>query len=52
MQLLCVLLEKFRQSFFDVGQTSIGGNVNLKNNTKSPQNHRVHLNFNINLWEN
>jgi len=51
-QLLCVLLEKFRESFFDVGQPSIGGNVNLKNNTKSPQNHRLHLHFNNNSWEN
>jgi|GEM_PF-5864397 hypothetical protein len=51
MRSLCVLLEKFRQSFFDVGQPSIGGNVNLKN-TQSQENHSIHINFNINIWEN
>jgi hypothetical protein len=50
-RLLCVLLEKFRQSFFDVGQPSIGGNVNLKK-TQSPKNHGIHINFNNNIWEN
>ncbi len=50
-QLLCVLLEKFRESFFDVGQPSIGGNVNLKN-TQSPRNHSHHINFNKNILEN
>jgi hypothetical protein len=49
-QLLFVLLEKFRQSFFDVGQPSIGGNVNLKK-TQSHSSHN-YIYFNIKLLGN
>jgi hypothetical protein len=50
-QLLFVLLEKFGESFFDVGNPSIGGNAGLKN-TQLTQNHSIHFNFRNKLWEN
>ncbi len=51
VQHLFVLLEKFGEPFFDVGNPSIGGNAGLKN-TPLNQNHSIHFSFRLNLWEN
>ena len=50
MRLVFVLLEKLAEPFFELDQSSIGGNERVKKPTLN-KNHNHHYSM-LNLWEN